>query len=105
VRSSPDPRFERRGEHLWRVETVEVPDAVLGTQLTVPTLDGTTRVTVPPGTQPDSVLRLKGKGLPRFAGSGHGDLFLRILVHVPERLSPEQRTLYTRLQSMSHSDR
>ena len=56
-------------------------------------------------TERDAILRLKGKDLPRFAGSGHGDVFLRVLVHVPEHLSPEQRTLYTRLQSMSRSDR
>ena len=78
---------------------------MLGTQLTVPMLDGTPRVTVPPGTQPDAILRLKGKGLPRFAGSGHGDVLLRVQVHVPEQLSPEQRALCTRLQSMSRSDR
>ena len=60
---------------------------------------------VPPGTQPDSVLRLKGKGLPRFGGSGRGDLFLRGQVHVPERLSPEERILYEQLQALSLKDK
>jgi len=102
VRSRPDQRFERRGEHLWRVETVEVVDAILGTSLTVPTLEGNTSVKVPPGTQPDAVLRLRSKGLPRFGGSVRGDFFLRIQVHVPERLGVEERKLYERLQALSH---
>lgn len=105
VRSKPDRRFERRGEHLWRVETIEVVDAALGTSLAVPTLDGEASVKVPPGTQPDSVLRLKGKGLPRFGGSGRGDLLLRVQVHVPERLSFEEQKLYERLQSLSRKDK
>lgn len=102
VRTKPDQRFERRGEHLWRVETIEVTEAVLGTSLVVPTLDGTANVRVPPGTQPDAILRLKGKGLPRFGERGRGDLLLRVLVHVPERLSDEERKLYERLHSLLH---
>jgi molecular chaperone DnaJ len=105
VRSQPDQRFERRGEHLWRVETIKVADAALGTSLTVPTLDGETSVTVPPGTQPDSVLRLQGKGLPRFGGRERGDLCLRLQVHVPERLSCEEQELYKRLQALSRKDK
>jgi molecular chaperone DnaJ len=104
VRSTPDPRFERRGEHLWRSETIEVTDAALGTSLTVPTLDGEASVKAPPGTQPDGVLRLKGKGLPRFGGGGRGDLFLRLEVHVPEQLSPEEQQLYERLRSLARKD-
>jgi molecular chaperone DnaJ len=105
VRGMPDPRFERRGEHLWRVETIEVADAALGASLAVPTLNGEASVKVPPGTQPDAVLRLKGKGLPRFGGRGRGDLFLRVQVHVPESLSFEERELYERLQSLSRKDK
>jgi molecular chaperone DnaJ len=102
VRSKPDARFERHGEHLWRVETLEVADAVLGMHLTVPTLDGQASVKVPAGTQPDAVLRLRGKGLPRFGSSGLGDLFIRIQIQVPERLSSEERKLYEQLQALSH---
>ena len=81
--------------------TAEVADAVLGTSLEVPTFDGEVSVKVPPGTQPDSVLWLKGKGLPRFGSRGQGDVLLRIQVHVPERLSVEERKLYERLQSLA----
>jgi molecular chaperone DnaJ len=98
VRTGPDARFVRDGPHLWRSETVEVPDAVLGTRLEVPTLDGRAVVTVPPGTQAGAVLRLRGRGLPEFGDGGRGDLFVRIQLHVPETLSAEERALYERLR-------
>ncbi len=101
VRTAPDERFSRSGADLWRTETISVPDAVLGTTLTVPTLDADATVTVPPGTQPDAVLRLRGKGLPQFHGRGHGDLYLRLKVHVPERLASAEADLYNKLRSLS----
>jgi molecular chaperone DnaJ len=99
VRAARDPRFTRSGADLWREETIAVPDAVLGASLTVPTLDADTSVTVPPGTQPDAVLRLRGKGLPRFQGKGRGDLYLKIRVHIPEQLTATERDLYFKLRS------
>lgn len=105
VRSRPDPRFEREGPDLWRVETIAVPDAVLGTKLDVPTLDGPAVVAVPPGTQPGAVLRLRGKGLPEFGRSRRGDLHVRLQVEVPQRLSTEERQLYERLRETSAARR
>lgn len=100
VRTRRDPRFERSGADLLRIETISVTDAVLGATLEVPTLQGTASVTVPAGTQPDAVLRLKGKGLPAFGGGHHGDLYLRIAVRVPEHLSREEKELYERLRAI-----
>lgn len=100
VQTLPDARFERVGADLWRLQDMRLPDAVLGTELAVPTLDGTTKVTVPPGTQPDTVLRLRGKGLPRFGGGPHGDLLLRLRVLVPERLGAAERQLYEQLREL-----
>ena len=99
VRSASDSRFERHGADLWRGEEIDVADAVLGTTLSVPTLDGNVDVTVPSGTQPDEVLRLRGKGLAAFGG-GRGDLNLRIQVRVPERVSSEERALYEKLRAL-----
>ena len=98
VRTADDPRFERHGRDLYRVETVDIVDAVLGTSIDVPTLDGQVSVKVPAGTQPDSMLRLRGKGLPRFGGGSRGDLYVRLRVHVPERLSDRQRRLFEQLR-------
>lgn len=102
VSSAPDPRFERDGADLWRSEILSLPDAVLGVEREVPTPDGTAVVKIPPGTQPDSVLRLGGKGLPHFGGGRHGDLLLRLRVHVPERLNAEELRLYQRLSDLQH---
>jgi molecular chaperone DnaJ len=101
VRSRSDPRFERRGADLWRAETVPVVDAVLGTTRQVPTLEGSATVTIPAGTQPDTVLRLRGKGLPEFGGRQRGDLYVVVQVRVPDQLAAKERKLYERLQALT----
>lgn len=103
VHTAPDPRFERQGADLWHAETLSIPDATLGTSLAVPTLDGTVAVTIPPGTQPGSVLRLRGKGLPAFGGGDWGDLYLRLEVQVPERISTEERQLFEKLRALGRT--
>lgn len=100
VHSRRDPRFERSGADLLRQETIPLTDAVLGASLQVPTLDGSVSVTIPPGTQPGALLRLKEKGLPEFGNGRHGELYLRIEVHVPEKLSREERELYEKLREL-----
>ncbi|TAN55447.1 MAG: J domain-containing protein [Betaproteobacteria bacterium] len=100
VRSAPHERFQREGADLWRVQALDVADAVLGAELRVPTLEGTITVSVPPGTQHDARLRLRGKGLPRFGGRGRGDLYLRLAVALPEKLSSEERKLWERLRAL-----
>ena len=100
VRTAADPRFERAGADLWHEETIRDADAALGTTLAVPTLDKPAKVTVPPGTQPNAVLRLRGKGLPEFGGARRGDLYLRLIVEVPQQLNAEERGLYERLRGL-----
>ncbi len=104
VRSEADPRFERHGVDLWSRLRIELVDAVLGTKVNAPTLDGDVEVDVPAGTQPDSVLRLRGKGLPHFGYDKRGDLYIRIDVHVPEKLSRHERQLYEELREGGGSD-
>ena len=100
VRSLPHEHFERAGPDLWHLQVVEVADAVLGDTLQVPTLDGKpVDVALAPGTQPETVLRLRGKGLPEFGGSRRGDLLVRIKVRIPERPSAEERRLYQQLRA------
>ena len=100
VRSAPDSRFSRRGPDLWREEPIGLADAVLGTTLRVPTLSGRARLEVPPGTQPDAVLRLRGKGLPDFGSDRRGDLYVALRIRVPETLSAEERELWERLRAL-----
>lgn len=105
VRSQADPRFERHGADLWRVETIDIPDAVLGCKLKVPTLSGTVEVKVPAGTQPDEVLRLKNKGLPVFGANMRGNYNIRLQVNIPKHLSAEEKQLYEQLSSIKKETR
>jgi molecular chaperone DnaJ len=100
VYCEPDPRFQRQGADLWHSVTLDVTDAVLGTEIKVPTLTTSLKVKIPAGTQPDEVLRLSGEGLPRFKTQGRGDIKLRIQIHVPEQLTVQQRKLYEELRSL-----
>lgn len=100
VRTAPDQRFERVGADLWCTEMLTIPDAVLGTTLSMATLNGHVDVEVPPGAQNDEILRLRGKGLVKFGGYGRGDINLRLLVRIPERLSRKEKELYKQLQEM-----
>lgn len=102
VRNAPDARFDRVGAALWRTELVDVAEAALGTSLSVPTLDGEpVTVDVPAGTQPETILRLRGKGLPEFGSRRRGDLMVRLKVRIPQRLSAEERRLYERLRALA----
>ncbi|HEX8011095.1 MAG TPA: DnaJ C-terminal domain-containing protein [Casimicrobiaceae bacterium] len=100
VHSAPDQRFERDGADLWRTQEIDVADAVLGTVIDVPTFDGEVAVTVPPGAQPGSRLRLRDRGLPRFGGGERGDLYVRIAIRMPRKLSSEERKLWERLRDL-----
>lgn len=105
VHMQADPRFERAGADLLRLENLPVTAAVLGTTLTVPTVDGSAQVFVPPGTQPDAVLRLKNKGLPKLGGGACGDLYVRLAIKIPEQLTPKQRALFEALRTLeAHPD-
>jgi molecular chaperone DnaJ len=105
VRSEPDARFQRLGADLWRHERLEVADAVLGVRRQVPTLNGEVEVRIPEGTQPDEVLRLRGKGLPIGGTGARGDLNIRIEVHIPEHPTAEERALYEQLRALADSPR
>ena len=100
IRTQADPRFERNGADLWQLTPLSIVDAVLGTDLLVATLDGPLTVKIPAGTQADTPMRLKGKGLPRFGESGRGDLYLRLNLAVPQRISSEERKLWEELRRL-----
>jgi len=89
--------FARDGDDLWYLLMVGFPQAALGAEVSVPTLEGPVTVKVSAGTQPGAVIRVKGKGMPRFRGYGKGDLLVRVGVVVPERLSSRQRELLEEL--------
>lgn len=97
VHVSPHDLFVRDGDDLHYVHLISYPQAVLGTELQIPTLEGPTPIKIHPGTQAGETLRIKGKGMPRFRGYGKGDLLVRIGIAVPEKITSQQRTLLEQL--------
>ena len=91
IEVKPDERFERDGDDLNIDFPLSFTQAALGTTVQVPTPTGEERLTVPPGVQSGTVLRIKGKGLPRLGQNGSGDLNVRIHIWTPESLTAEQR--------------
>ena len=77
---------------------LDVPTAILGGSVEVPTLEGAVKVKIAPGTQPGKKLRLKSKGLPSVNGYGRGDLYVNVGVYIPEHLSKEEAKLVERLR-------
>jgi molecular chaperone DnaJ len=95
-----DERFERNGDDLIFDLPVSFSQAALGAQFTIPTPYGDEDIRIPPGTQPETVLRLKGRGLPVLGQSAKGDLMIRVHVWTPERLSDEQERLFQELAKL-----
>jgi molecular chaperone DnaJ len=97
VHIRPNELFMRDGDDLLYVLMIGYPQAALGAEVSVPTLEGPMAVKISPGTQPGEVIRLRGKGMPRFRGYGRGDLLVRVGISVPERLTQQQRALLEEL--------
>jgi len=91
------PFFHREEDDLRCEVPVTYPTLVLGGDISVPTLDGDEKITIPQGTQPDSRFRVRGKGMPHVSGRGHGDLYIHVKVEVPTKLSKDQKTLVEQL--------
>ncbi|MDR1471092.1 MAG: molecular chaperone DnaJ [Synergistaceae bacterium] len=99
-----DHRFQRDGADLHAKVDIEVPQAVLGASVSIPTFDGIEKLDIPAGTQPGSVLRIKNRGMPRLRGSGSGDLHVHVRVSVPKNLSERGRQLMTELAAEMRVD-
>jgi molecular chaperone DnaJ len=87
----------RDGNNLIFEKYISFPEAVLGCQVEVPTLEGKARITLEPGIQSGKVLRLKGKGLPNIDRYGKGDLLVNINVWTPEKVSKEEKAILEKL--------
>ena len=94
--------FVRDGNDLVYNLLLDMPTAVLGGQVVIPTLQGDAKITITPGTQPGKVLRMRGKGLPiidQYARQyGTGDMLINVGVYIPERLSRDEKKLIEQLQ-------
>lgn len=99
IRIAEHPLFKRQGADVLCTVPVSFPQAVLGTDLEVPTLEGRVTMKLPPGTQSGKVFRLRGKGIPAYGGVGKGDELVTIMVEVPDSVSRQQRKLIEELAS------
>ncbi len=93
------PFFRRAGDDVVCSVPVSFTQAALGGEVEVPTLEGRGKLRVPAGTQPGTVLRIKGKGIPRRAGMGRGDQRVEVAIEVPTQLTERQRRM---LEELAH---
>ena len=91
INVKPDARFKRDGADIFVDASIPYSLAVLGGQAEVVTLTGSLKLKVRAGTASHTMVRLRGEGITRLQGSGKGDLYVRLIVHVPEKVTREQR--------------
>lgn len=104
IRVAPHPLFERDGADVLCTVPVTFPEACLGTDLVVPTVSGKVTMKLPAGTQSGKVLRIRGKGITAYGGVAKGDQLVKIVVEVPEDVSPKQRELIEALAGEMGAD-
>ncbi len=98
MRVRPHPEFKRDGLNLLREATISFPQAALGGEIRVKTLDNkNVTLTIPEGTQSGTVLRIRGHGVPRLGSTQRGDLLVRVIVETPRKLTAKQRELLVAL--------
>jgi len=100
IRVKSHPLFKREAHNLMCEVPITYAQAALGTELDIPILTGKHRITVPPGTQPHEVFRLKSQGMPDPRGGARGDLLVEFHVEVPKKLSKKQEELLRQLAEL-----
>ncbi len=101
VEVEPHPLLERRGDDIYMDKHISVTDAVLGSEVNVTTVHGQVKMKVPPGTQSERVIRLSGKGGPRFRRGSNGDQYVRIIVDIPMKVDRTERMLWEQLRKVA----
>jgi molecular chaperone DnaJ len=89
----PNPLFVRRGSDVFYNAKIPAVYAMLGTEISVPTLYGDVKLGIDAGTQPGSTFKIKGKGIPKLDGWGKGDEYVKVDVMIPKKISGSQRNL------------
>ncbi|HKP20602.1 MAG TPA: molecular chaperone DnaJ [Thermoleophilaceae bacterium] len=100
TRVAESPIFKRKGDNLEVEVPITIPEAIRGATIEVPTLSGSKRIRVRPGTQHGTVQRLRGEGPPKLGGRGRGDMRYRLQIDVPSSLSKEQAEVVDELATV-----
>ncbi|MFO8058208.1 MAG: molecular chaperone DnaJ [bacterium] len=98
------PIFIRRGDDLLVELPLSFPQAALGDEIEVPTMEGPAKLKIPPSTQSNKIFRLRGKGMPSLEGKSKGDLNVKVFIEVPQKLTEEQEELLKRFSETSGED-
>lgn len=96
--------FERKGDDIFYDAQISVPDAILGTEIEVPTLKGKAKLRVDTGTQPGKLLRMREKGIKSLNSNHIGDQYVRINVYMPEEISKSEREILEKLRESESFD-
>lgn len=97
----PDAVFKRDGLDIFINHKIPFTLAALGGTAEIPTIDKEIKIKIRPGTQPNTMVRLRGKGIPRPRGYGSGDQYIRLIITIPERLTREQKKLLEEFEQIS----
>jgi molecular chaperone DnaJ len=104
VRVKPHPFFQRYGDDVLCIMPITIPQAVLGDEIEVETLNGKAKLKVPAGTQTDTTFRLRGEGVPSLHSRSRGDMHVKVLVKVPTKLSDKQKKIFLDLAADEHEN-
>jgi molecular chaperone DnaJ len=104
TRVTASPVFKRKGDNVEVEVPLTIVEALRGSDVEVPTLDGRKRLRVAPGTKHGTVQRLRGEGPPRLGGKGRGDLHVRFVIDLPKKLTKEQRAAVDQLSEVMNGD-
>ncbi|MGM9736390.1 MAG: molecular chaperone DnaJ [Candidatus Cryptobacteroides sp.] len=101
IEEQDHPDFKRDGCDLFYTKVISLTDAILGADVEIPCLDGTYKVTVDPGTQSGTVIKLRGRGLPVLNSYGKGDLYVKLAVWIPKKLDRKEKEI---IESLKNSE-
>jgi molecular chaperone DnaJ len=93
VNVTPHSIFERDGPDIYCTIPISFPQAALGAEVEIPTLESSAKLHIPEGTQTGTIFRMRGKGLPILRGRGRGDQLVRVAVRTPTGLGDRQKSL------------
>lgn len=105
VEVTPHERFKREGDDIYIDISLSITTAVLGGEISVPTISGNIKLRIHPGIQPGTMMRLRGQGVKGVYENRRGDEYVRLLVTIPERLNSQEKELFKKLAEIEENSR
>ncbi|MFQ5440210.1 MAG: molecular chaperone DnaJ [Nitrosopumilaceae archaeon] len=99
IHVQPHQDFKRDGADIFYDQNVSMIESSLGKEIKIPVLNGTEKIKIEAGSQPNTIIKLKGKGLPRMNSRGRGDQYVRVVVNIPKKLNKHQKNLLEEFQN------